>query len=108
MPFVSSCCCPRHVEWKHGEVTSDQLRSCSREEIRWLDIDSDLKSKGRKRKICISCRYRLQIDLKCQKLEVSWAASLFIAVSHRVMIARIHVDVDFPDSAKYNGHVLWV
>ena len=71
MPFVSSCCCPRHVAWKHGEVTSDQLRSCSREEIRWLDIDSDSKSKGRKRKICISCRYRLQIDLKYQKLEVS-------------------------------------
>ena len=70
MPLVSSCCCPRHVEWKHGEVTSDHLRSCSQEEIRWLDINSNLKSKGRKRKNCISCRYRLQIDLKCQKLEV--------------------------------------
>ena len=64
MPFVSSCCCPRRVARKYGEVTSDQSRSCSREEIRWLDIDSDLKSKGRKRKNCISCRYRLQIDLK--------------------------------------------
>ena len=31
MPLVSSCCCPRHVEWKHGEVTSDHLRSCSQE-----------------------------------------------------------------------------
>ena len=41
MPFVSSYCCPRHVEWKHGEVTSDQLRSCSWE-IRWLDIYRDL------------------------------------------------------------------
>ena len=30
------------------------------------------------------------------------------AVSHCIMIARIHVDVDFLDSAKYNGHVLWV
>ena len=50
MPLVSSCCCPRHVEWKHGEVTSDHLRSSFREEIRWLDIDSDLNSKGRKRK----------------------------------------------------------
>lgn len=71
MPFVSSCCCPRHEEWKHGEVTSEQLRCCTREEIKWLDIDSNLKSKRRKRKICISCRYRLQIDFKCQKLEVS-------------------------------------
>ena len=50
MPLVSSCCCPCHVEWKHGEVTSDHLRSSSREEIRWLDIDSDLNSKGTKRK----------------------------------------------------------
>ena len=72
------------------------------------------EQQGEEEKNCISCRYRLQIDLKCQKLEVS-VSCIFLyhgqnvfAVSHCIMIARIHVDVDFLDSAKYNGHVLWV
>ena len=37
MLFESSCCCPLHREWKHGEVRSEQLRQCNREENRWLE-----------------------------------------------------------------------
>ena len=32
MPFVSSCCCPHHDEWKHGAVDSNHLLQCTREE----------------------------------------------------------------------------
>ena len=32
MPFVSSCCCPHHDEWKHSAVDSNHMRQCSREE----------------------------------------------------------------------------
>ena len=72
MPFVSSCCCSRHDEWKHGAVDSNNLRQCTREEAEILDFASnDPKNKNRKRKICISCRSRLQVEEKCSKLEVS-------------------------------------
>ena len=72
MPFESSCCCPRHDEWKHGEVSSHQLRQCTRDESRWLEESLGKKQKhGRKRKICVSCRSRLEMEVKYQKLEVS-------------------------------------
>ena len=72
MPFVSSCCCSHHDEWKHGAVDSNNLRQCTREEAEILDFASnDPKNKNRKRKICISCRSRLQVEEKCSKLEVS-------------------------------------
>jgi len=32
MPFVSSCCCPHHDEWKHGAVDSNHLRQWNRGE----------------------------------------------------------------------------
>lgn len=72
MPFPASCCCPRHDEWKHGDVDSDNLRQCSRKEAEMLDFASnDPKNKKRKRKICIYCRSRLEVEAKCSKLEVS-------------------------------------
>ena len=40
MPFVSSCCCSRHDEWKHGAVDSNHLRQCTREEAEILDFAS--------------------------------------------------------------------
>ena len=71
MPFESSCCCPLHREWKHGEVRSEQLHQCNREENRWLEESLGSKyRKTRKRKICVSCRSRLEVELKCRKLEV--------------------------------------
>ena len=72
MPFVSSCCCSRHDEWKHGAVGSNNSQQCTREEAEILDFASnDPKNKNRKRNICISCRSRLQVEEKCSKLEVS-------------------------------------
>ena len=41
MPFVSSCCCSRHDEWKHGAVDSNNLRQCTREEAEILDFSSN-------------------------------------------------------------------
>lgn len=72
MGFTSLCCCPRHEEWKHGKVKSEQLRQCTREESALLDLAAkDPKNKNRKRKICISCRSRLEAEVKVSKLEVS-------------------------------------
>ena len=72
MPFVSSCCCPRHDEWKYGAVESDNLRQCTRKEAEIFDFASnDPKNKSRKRKICIYCRSRLEVEEKCSTLEVS-------------------------------------
>lgn len=63
----------RHSTWKHGKVDSSQLRYCSREESLILNLaQKDAKNKGRKRKICIYCRSRLEVEVKCSKLEVSW------------------------------------
>ena len=71
MPFQAVCCCPWHDDWKHGKVTSQQLRICTREETNFFSLNAeDTKSKGRKRKVCISCRSRLEVEAKCQKLEV--------------------------------------
>ena len=73
MPFVFTCCCPFHEEWSHADV--DIFRSCSREETRLFDsITGDTKNKGRKRKICVACREKLQNEnlvLESQNLEVS-------------------------------------
>lgn len=66
MPFEALCCCSRHSEWKHGRVDSKQLRQCSRWEAKVLNIaEADPKNKDRKRKICIFCRSRLEVEVKC-------------------------------------------
>ena len=71
MPFEAVCCCPFHDEWRHGKVISQQLRCCTREETSFFSVAAEeTKNKGRKRKICISCRSRLEVEAKCQKLEV--------------------------------------
>ena len=80
---------PRGVEaWR-----SEQLRCCTREEIKWLDINSNLKSKGRKRKISISCRYRLQIDFFYARMAPRVTTFFHFAVSHRVMVVRINFHI---------------
>ncbi|KAJ7377705.1 hypothetical protein OS493_027267 [Desmophyllum pertusum] len=70
MVFGAWCCCSRHSAWKHGKVDSTQLRCCTREETRVLNLaQEDPKNKGRKRKICVYCQSRLEIEVKCSKLE---------------------------------------
>ena len=73
MPFNSSCCCPRHNEWKHDVVGPTHLRICTRKEVALLNFASDdPENKNGKRKICIYCCSRLEVELKCSKLEVSF------------------------------------
>ena len=68
MPFESSCCSPCHRKWRHGEVRGEQLRQCNREEYRWLEECLGSKyRKTRKRKIFVSSRSRLEVELKCKK-----------------------------------------
>ena len=65
MVFQVVCCCPRHKEWKHGKLSGDQLRHCTRQETKILDLSAnDPKNKRRKRQICISCRSRLEMEAK--------------------------------------------
>ena len=67
MPFSALCCCSRHEEWKHAEVDSKNLRLCTPEE--YSTFVQDQRWKGRKRKICIYCRSRLEMETKCSRLE---------------------------------------
>lgn len=68
MPFSASCCCSRHDEWRHGEVDSKKLRLCTPEEYSMFVPDQRWKT--RKRRICIYCRSRLEMEAKCSRLEV--------------------------------------
>lgn len=81
MPFTASCFCTRHDEWKHGDVDSEKLRQCTNEESALFATDP--KSKGRKRKICIYCRSRLELESKCRKLEVIICSYLLQDVAKR-------------------------
>lgn len=55
-----------------GMSNGEQLRQCSRQEAKVLNLiaTEDPKNKGRKRKICVACRSRLEVEAKYQKLEV--------------------------------------
>ena len=44
MPFQAVCCCPWHDEWKHGKVTSQQLRYCTREETSFFSLNAESAS----------------------------------------------------------------
>ena len=71
MLFESLCCCPHHRKWRHGEVRSEQLCQCNFEEKRWLEecLGSNYR-KARKRKICLSCRSRLEVEIKYRKIDL--------------------------------------
>ena len=66
MPPKASCCCPHHGRWGHSDFTD--LRTAS--EPKFCEVDKDGQHKGRKRKICTSCRNHIQLEVKCDKLEV--------------------------------------
>lgn len=70
MPFGGSCCCSRHQEWHHSpDVAKKDLRSASFYEEMYCTSDS--KHEGRKRKICLACRGRIEVEEKWRKLENS-------------------------------------
>ncbi len=68
MPPKASCCCPRHSHWGHSDEA--ELRIATSPEIKYCDVDKDGRHKDRKRKICTSCRSRIKLEDKCEKLEV--------------------------------------
>ena len=68
MPPKASCCCLHHGRWGHSDFTD--LRTASEPELKFCEVDKDGRHKGRKRKICTSCRNHIQLKVKCDKLEV--------------------------------------
>ena len=56
--------------WHHGEVSADNLRVVAANELRFCDYDAS-KNKNRKRKICLVCRGKIVLEIKCAKLEIS-------------------------------------
>lgn len=68
MPPKASCCCPHHGRWGHSDLTD--LRTATEPELKFCEVDKGGRHKGRKRKICTSCRNHIQLEVKCDKLEV--------------------------------------
>lgn len=73
MPFKGGCCYPQHEEWGFGNVGLKQLFAVSYKEGKWCGIGkwSVTGHKERKRKICCFCRERIQLQTRCEALEVS-------------------------------------
>lgn len=68
MPKTASCCCPHHKTWEHSDEV--ELRVATDFEVKICQIDKDGRHKGRKKRICTSCRSRIQLEEKCDKLQV--------------------------------------
>ena len=68
MPAPASCCCPKHSAWGHA----DDLKLCiaTKHEIKFCELNKDGRHSGRKRHICVSCRERIRLEARCEKLEV--------------------------------------
>lgn len=64
--------CEKHDSWRHGprEGPVDRMRVVDPEETRFCSFDTS-KNKSRKRRICLPCRGRIAVEIKCSKLEVS-------------------------------------
>lgn len=61
-------CCPHHGHWGQSDLTD--LRTATEPKLKFCEVDKDGQQKGRKRKICPSCQNRIQLEVKCYKLEV--------------------------------------
>lgn len=69
MGFEAKCVCSKHSTWHHGDSAAC-LRIASPEELEFCAVDTS-KNKTRKRKICLPCRERIALELKCRRYEVS-------------------------------------
>ena len=70
MGFKAKCVCSKHSTWHHGDISAASLQIASPEELEVCGVDTS-KNKTRKRKICLPCRERIALELKCQRYEVS-------------------------------------
>ena len=70
MGFKAKCVCSKHSTWHHGDISAASLQIASPEELEVCGVDTS-KNKTRKRKICLPCRERIALELKCRRYEVS-------------------------------------
>lgn len=68
MGFEAKCVCSKHSTWHHGDISAASLRIASPEELEFCGVDTS-KNKTRKRKICLPCRERIALELKCRRYE---------------------------------------
>ena len=69
MGFKAKCVCSKHSTWHHGDISMASLQIASPEELEFCGVDTS-KNKTRKRKICLPCRERIALELKCRRYEV--------------------------------------
>lgn len=61
-------------------------------EAKFCQLNKDGRHKGRKRKICTSCRSRIQLETKCDKLQVRFNLGFFgiiCMISYVSFVARL-------------------
>lgn len=69
MPYFSKeCNCLRHDEWHHSNVNPSNLRNATHIEHRYCVSLDRGHEKTRKRKICLACRGRIEVEKKPRKL----------------------------------------
>lgn len=76
MPKKASCCCPNHGAWGHTDDLI--LRIVTVSEIKFCGINEDGRHNGRKRQICTSCRDRINLEARCEELQVRLVFLVFI------------------------------
>ena len=88
MPKTASCCCPHHKTWGHSDEV--ELRVATDFEVKICQIDKDGRHKGRKKRICTSCRSRIQLEEKCDKLQVRFFFACWLCViRERLLVCQI-------------------
>lgn len=90
MPANALCRCPHHGTWGHSEST--EPRTATEFEAKFCQLNKDGRHKGRKRKICTSYRSRIQLETKCDKLQVRFNLGFFgiiCMISYVSFVARL-------------------
>ena len=82
MPFRPVCCCPFHSKWGFGDpkASSVDLKNATSCHLAYCKINEDKKHSDRKRKICVACAGKIDVEEasgKRQKVEVSSTFTLF-------------------------------
>ena len=77
MPKKASCCCLNHGAWGHADDLI--LRIATVSEIKFCGINEDGRHNGRKRQICTSCRDRVNLQARCEELQVRLVFLVFRA-----------------------------
>lgn len=81
MPPRDFCCSPQHSTWGHSD-DSFIPRVAKEIEIRICGVNKDGRHNSRGRKICVSCRYRIKLEKKCEQLQVRLSVHFFPGFLH--------------------------